>query len=184
MDLDKTIQSRMSVRKFKDKKPNWREIIECIDSARFAPMAGNIFSLRFILVKDKETIQKLADAAQQLFIAKAHYVVVVCSNPSMTMNAYEERGKMYLRQQAGSAIQNFLLKLEEKKLSTCWVGAFVDELVKEALKIPEDIDVEAIFPIGYKFENQKPKNKIDLDRIIYFDEYKNKKMKDVEKLDV
>ena len=56
MDLTKAIQSRRSVRKFKDKKPNWRDIIECIDSMRYAPMAGNNFTLKFILVTDEEKI--------------------------------------------------------------------------------------------------------------------------------
>jgi len=93
MNLDKAIQNRHSVRRFTSKKPDWRDIIECIDSVRYAPMAGNIFSLKFIVVSDKEKIQNLADAAQQYFISQAQYVVVVCTNPSRTINSFEEQGK-------------------------------------------------------------------------------------------
>jgi len=183
MDLDGAIQKRHSVRKFTNEKPDWRDIIECIDAARYAPMAGNNFTLKFIVVEDSKKIQKLAEAAQQPFVAKAHYVVVVCSNPKRTVNAYEERGKMYCRQQAGAAIQNFLLKIEEKGLATCWVGAFVDYLVKDALAIPEGIDVEAMFPIGYEFDKKKTRRlKIDIDRILYFHKYKNKKMRKPRKI--
>ena len=121
MDLDKAIQSRQSIRSFKDKKPDWREIIEAIDSARFAPMAGNIFTLKFILVSDREKIEQLADACQQNFIAEADYVVVACSEEKIISNAYRERGKKYLRQQAGAAIENFLLKIEDLGLATCWI---------------------------------------------------------------
>jgi nitroreductase len=184
MDLDRAIQSRKSVRKFNSKKPDWRDIIECIDVARYAPMAGNNYTLKFIMVDDPDIIQKLADAANQPFIAQAHYVVVVCTNPSRTVNAYGERGKRYCRQQAGAAIQNFLLKIQEKGLATCWVGAFVDNLVKRAVNIPEDINVEAIFPIGYEYSKTRPRLKIEIDRILYFNEYKNKKMKKPRKLDV
>jgi len=159
MNIDKAIQNRHSVRRFTSKKPDWRDIIECIDSARYAPMAGNIFSLKFIVVSDKEKIQKLADAAQQHFIAQAHYVVVVCTNPSRTINSYEEQGKKFCRQQAGAAIQNFLLKIQEAKLATCWVGHFVEEQVKEALQIQEDINVEAIFPIGYELGKTQKQEK-------------------------
>jgi len=60
MEFDKLIKSRKSVKKFKDKKPDWRDIIECIDSARYAPMAGNDFTLKFILIDDKEKIQRLS----------------------------------------------------------------------------------------------------------------------------
>ncbi len=185
MDLNKAIQNRHSVRKFKDKKPDWRNIIECIDAARYAPMAGNIYSIRFILIDDKKTIQEIADAAQQQFISMVHYVVVVCSEPRLTSNAYSERGNMYLKQQAGAAIQNFLLKIEEAGLSTTWVGAFVDNMVKKSLKIPENIEIEAIFPIGYEYEKKYTRKlKIDLDNILYFNQFKNKKMKPQEKLDV
>ena len=173
MELDKAIQSRKSVKKFSKKKPDWRKIIEAIDSARYSPMAGNIFSLKFILVSDKEKIQQLSKASEQEFIADAQYVVVVCSNPSRTLNAYEERGENYLRQQTGAAIQNFLLKLEDFGLATCWIGHFVDDKVKNILKIPKDVNVEAFFPIGYesKAAKTKQKRKIELDRVLFFEEY-------------
>ena len=173
MELDKAIQSRKSVKKFSKKKPDWRKIIEAIDSVRYSPMAGNLFSLKFILVSDKEKIQQLSKASEQEFVADAQYVVVVCSNPSRTLNAYEERGENYLKQQAGTAIQNFLLKLEDFGLATCWIGHFADEKVKNVLKIPKEINVEAFFPIGYEsaIAKTKQKRKIELDRILYFEEY-------------
>ncbi len=184
MDLDKVIQSRKSVRRYSSKKPDWRDIIECVDAARFAPMAGGNYTLKFIIVDDPEKIKKLAEAAGQHFITNAKYVVVVCTNPGRTVNAYEERGKKYCRQQAGAAIQNFLLKIQEKGLGACWIGAFVDDMVKVTLKIPDDINVEALFPIGYEFPKTEPRRKIELDRILYFNEYKNKKMKPPKKLDI
>ena len=183
MDLDKAIKNRTSARRFKDEKPDWRTIIECIDSARFAPVAGNIYSLKFILVDDSEKIQKLAEAAQQDFIIQAKYVVVVCSMPNMTLNSYAERGEKYLRQQAGAGIQNFLLKIEEAGLGACWVGAFVDEQVKKILDIPENVDVEAIFPIGYEVGEKIQREKIELDNILYFDTYGNRKMGSPKRVD-
>jgi nitroreductase len=188
MDLNKAIKSRKSIRHFSTKKPSWKDIIECIDSARFAPMAGNLFPLRFILVSDKDKIQKLADASQQPFVSEAQYIVVVCSDCKMVLNAYEERAEKFCRQEAGAAIQNFLLKLEEKGLKTCWVGYFIDYLIKEALKIPKDVEVEAIFPIGYESKKQgtKPKSKKrkkELDDVLFFDTYKNKRMKKKESIE-
>ena len=178
MDLDKVIKNRRSVRKFKERKPDWRRIIECIDSARFAPMAGNNYTLKFIIVDDEEKIKQITEFCQQDFIAQAKYIVVACSNPSRTTNEYGEAGKIYCRQQAGAAIENFLLKIAESGLSTCWIGYFVEEQIKKILNIPKEVDVEALFPIGY--ESEKPKTrkmKIDLDRILYFNSYGNVKMK-------
>lgn len=184
MDLDKVIQNRKSVKKFNSKTPDWRDIIECIDSMRYAPMAGGNFSLKFILVSDKEKIQKISDSCQQDFIAQTNYVVVVCSNPGRTKNAYEKKAEVFLRQQAGAAIQNFLLKIEEKGLDTCWIGHFAEDQIKGELKIPEKINIEAIFPIGYEFRKENPSRKIELDRILYFTNYDNKKMKRPKKINV
>jgi nitroreductase len=184
MDLTKAIQSRHSIKKFKEKKPDWRKIIECIDASRYAPMAGNDFNLKFILVNDNAKIQKIAEACQQQFVSHAKSIVVVCSNLSRITNTYGKKAEIYCRQQAGAGIQNFLLKIQEKGLSTCWVGDFVEEQIKRTLKIPAGVNVEAIFPIGYEFEKQKRKTKIDLDRILYFEAYGNKRMKPLKKFDV
>lgn len=182
MELDKAIKERRSVRKFKEKKPDWRDILDCVDSTRYTPMAGGNFTLKIILVDNEEKIEKLADAAQQEFLAETKYVLVVCSDPTRTVNAYGDRGYSYCRQQAGAAIQTFLLKLTQAGLATCWVGHFIDEQVKRALKIPEKINVEALLPIGY--ESKKPitrDTKANLDNALFFNEYKNKKMKKVRK---
>lgn len=187
MQVESAIKKRRSVKVYKDKKPDWRDIIECIDNVRYTPMAGNVISLKFILVSDRDKIQKLADAAQQDFIASAHYVVVFCSDPEYTTSLYEERGKKYLRQQAGAGIQNFLLSLVDKGLASCWVGHFNDKLVKDILKIPANVDIEAMCPIGYETSvrwRKENKKKTILDSMLYFDKYKNKKMKNPKKLEV
>ena len=188
MDLDKLIQSRKSIKKFSDKKPDWRAIIEAINTTRYAPMAGNIFTLKFILIDDKNKIQKITEYCEQDFFSNVHYLVVVCSNPKLIKNSFEERAERYCRQQAGAAIQNFLLKIQELGLATCWVGHFTDNLIKRELKIPEEYLVEAIFPIGYASKkigaNKRKKEKTELDRILYFNQFKNKKMNPTKKLNV
>lgn len=170
------------MRKFKLDKPDWRTIIDCIDAMRYAPMAGNNFSLKFILVDDEKKIHEMAEASQQDFLGDVKYIVVVCTTPGRTETAYEDRGKNYLKQQAGAAIQNFLLKLTEEGLATCWVGHFVDEQIKDILSIPKDIQVEALLPIGYAFKKPEQKRIIDLDAVLYFNKYGNKKMNNPPKL--
>jgi nitroreductase len=183
MDLDTAIKSRRSVRHFTNKTPDWRDIIECIDSARYAPMAGKNFILKFILIDDPEKIIKISEYCQQDFIAEAQYVVVVCSDDSRIRNMFGERGKEFVKQESGAAIENFLLKIVEKGLSTCWVGHFVEDEIKHLLKIPEKSRVEALFPIGYEAKKPLLRNwRIELDRILFFNEYKNKKMKEIKKV--
>ncbi|MEK6918245.1 MAG: nitroreductase family protein [Nanoarchaeota archaeon] len=185
MDLDHVIHARRSIREFSTEKPDWRLVIEAIDAARFAPTSGNNFTTKFLMVSDPEKISVLAEATQQHFVGKAKCIVVVCSSPARTINAYGEAGKAYVRQQAGATIQNFLLKLTELGLGTCWIGYFAEEIIKETLKIPKEIQVEALFPVGFISEKNKGiKSSIDLDNILYFEEYGNKRMKKINKIEV
>ena len=177
MEFDEVVKKRRSVRKFRSKKPDWRVIIDAVESARKAPLAGNLASVKFILVDDVEVIAELAEASQQDFIAQCSYVVVVVSDKVDVTRSYYERGERYARQQAGAAIEQFLLKITDLGLASCWIGAFVDEQVKRALKIPEDVDVEAILPIGYEYFKGKQKKKPNLDRILYFNKWKHKFLK-------
>jgi nitroreductase len=147
-------------------------------------MAGGNFSLKFILVDDSQKIRELSELSEQDFISKAHYVVVACSHEKRTQTAYGERGSKYLRQQAGAALQNFLLKINEAGLGTCWVGHFYDDKIKRLLNIPEHEEIEAIFPIGYP--NEKPKKKLpaSFDKMMFFNSYGNKKMQNPKRQDV
>jgi len=177
MQLDNAIKTRKSVRRFLDKKPDWRKIIKAIDLARFAPRAGNIFPHKFILIKDRKKIKELEYACQQSFVGSVYYIVAVVSDDSKLKRSFGERGERYARQQAGAVIENFLLALNEQGLATCWVGHFYDDEVRRILEIPDDCIVEALFPIGKETkiktaERMKP----ELENIIYFDFWKNKYM--------
>jgi nitroreductase len=177
MELNKVIQSRRSIRKFSDKKPDWRKIIEAIDAARYAPMAGNIFSLKFVLIDEQEKINKIADFASQDFIKIAKYAVVFVTEPARTLNSFgKEKGYDFCKQQAGAAIQNFLLKLTEFGLSTCWIGYFNENKIKKLLNIDEECVIEAIFPIGYANEKPKNRNVRDLNNFLYFNGWGNERM--------
>ncbi len=176
MDLDKAIKERHSTRSFTNRKPDWRKIVESIEAARYAPTAGAIFSTKFILVDDKEKIKRLATHAQQDFINQVHYVVIVCSSRKLLNNSFPDQADSFSKQQTAAAIQNFLLKLTEKGLATCWVGAFLEQKIKDDFKIPTEVDVDAIFPIGFELGKAKRRIRVDMDAFLYFNRYKNKKM--------
>ena len=89
MELKEAINKRHCVRKFKLKGCSSRDIVTILDSAMKAPCAGDLFSVRMILVEDKETKAKLSEAAlDQDFIARVSHVVVVCSDGKQTKRMY------------------------------------------------------------------------------------------------
>lgn len=171
MEFDTLIAKRRSVRSFKRKQASWRDIVEAIDTARNIPLAGNDPTIRFLVTLDEETIEKLADFADQTWINEASIVIVVCSDDSMLEKQYGERGRIYSRQQAGAAIQTLLLKLVDLGLATCWVGAYDDHKIRRLLDIPEKIQIEAIIPIGYEKLAPSKKYKRSLKGVTFWEKW-------------
>ncbi|MFH0711727.1 MAG: nitroreductase family protein [archaeon] len=177
MDLRDAVEGRRSVRRYLDKKPDWRKILRAIDAARFAPSAGGKFVMKFILVSDEKKIAGIAAATQQDFVGSVKYIVVAVSDDSKLVQSYEERGVRFAAQQAGAAIENFLLALTEEKLVTTWVGYFYEEQIRRVLGIPDDLSIEAVFPIGLETKIKGVASKrAELENIIYFDKWGQKEM--------
>ena len=180
MDFDKVLEQRHSVRSYTNKVPDLKDIIRIMNAGRLGPFAGNICTVRFILVTDKSTKEKLAEAAhEQKFIAKAPYLIVVYSLLDRIAGAYGSRGEIYARQQAGAVIENMLLKTTDLGLASCWVGAFDEQKVESAIQVPrsetKSVKIEAILPIGYKEGKKKVERKKPDVHEIAFMEYYGKK---------
>ena len=176
MDIDKIIEKRKSVRSFNTKKVSWEKVLDAIDAANQGNFAGNINNLRYIIVEDKKLIGDIAKHAHQTWISNAGIVIVVCSDDKNLENMYGERGRIYSRQQAGAAINTMILKLVDAGLCTCWVGAYTDEFVRNTLKIPAHIQVEAIIPVGHEKPSRTArKRKRELETTIYWEAWKKLK---------
>ena len=171
MEFDSLVKKRKSVREFIRKRASWKLVLEAIDSANQGPFAGNFNPLKFLIVEDKETIDLISKECDQLWISQVSILVLVLSDDTQLEEIYGDRGRVYSRQQAGAAIQTMLLKITDLGLATCWVGSYNDETIKQKLKIPEHVQIEAILPIGYentKIKSDK-KDKKALDTILYWE---------------
>ncbi len=176
MEFDNAIKKRASIRIYSSKKPDIELVIEAIEAANTAPSPSNMQILRYIVVEEAEKIKQIADACQQPFIEQSQILVVVCSDSKNALRMYDKRAKKYVTQHAGAAIENMLLKITDLGLASCWIGAFSEFIVKNTLKIPDDIEIEAIFPIGYqpKSDHTTQKKKYQLDNRLFFNIYNNK----------
>ncbi len=176
MDFDSVIEKRHSVRSFKDKKASWKLVLQAIDATNQGPFADSRNPLKFLVIEEPETIQKVAELAGQLWINESTILVVVCSEDTHLENLHGERGKRYARQQSGAAIQTLLFKLTDLGLSSCWVGSFTDEQIKQHLKIPSHIELEAIIPIGYEKVKPVPRHrKKALENALFWEVWDEKK---------
>ncbi len=128
-----------------------------IEVMRWAPSAGNLQPWHFYLVSNPEVKRKLVVAAYgQEFLAQAPLVIVVAAQPERSAAHYGNRGReMYVYQDTAAAIQNLLLTATDLGYGTCWVGAFIDRKVSEALDLPWDERPVAMIPVGKPAEKSE-----------------------------
>ena len=59
------LRMRRSVRLFKPEAPSDEDLTRLLDVCRYAPTAGNSQGLYYIVIRDRETIKKIADATAE-----------------------------------------------------------------------------------------------------------------------
>jgi len=184
MSFEDIAKKRASIRRYSDKKPKIETVIQIIETANLAPSPGNMAIVKYLIIKEKDTIDKIAEACRQNFIADAPYLVLICSELKEVESAYEARGKKYLKQHVGAVIENMLLEITDLGLASCWIGAFSDLTIKNLLKIPDNIEIEAIIPIAYQLKIDKTvqKKKHSLTPRLFFESYGNKFLKPFKKI--
>ncbi len=175
MDLFEAIFGRRSIRRFINRTVEEEKISKVLDAGRWAPSVGNLQEWRFIVVRNKEKKAKLSEAALgQYWMNRAHAIIVVLTNDRRVTRSYGARGaELYIKQDAAAAVQNILLAAHSLGLGACWVGSFDESIVRRILKIPDEISVHALIPLGYPAEKPNPPHRINLSHITFFNEYGN-----------
>lgn len=158
------LMRRRSIRKYKDTKVSKDKVDSLIKAALLSPSAKGTRAWEFILVEDKDMLEKLGKSKQHAsgFVAEAPLAIVVAADSTKTDVWVED-----------TAIASTIIQLEAEHLGlgSCWVqirGRMHDEnnsaekYIKELLEIPENYSVESIISIGYIDEEKKPYTEEDL----------------------
>lgn len=159
MNFDNVIKERHSCRSFKPRTVPWSQVVLAIDSALQGPFAGNIQNIKFVVVDEDELIERLSSYSEQVWISQASSVIIVCSKQSEIEPLYNERAQIYTDQQTGAAINTIMLKLTDLNIGSCWVSSFDEKKIKKLLKIPNEVKVQALIPLGYEDEKQQKQQK-------------------------
>mgnify|MGYP005858739273 CR=1 FL=1 len=155
MEFSEVISRRRSVRHFNTKLAVTDEdITALLEAAASAPSAGNIQPWRFFVVRSAGARERLAAALSQRWAAAAPVVIVVAVDPRPCAARYGDRGEyLYSIQDTAAAVENILLAAVDRGLASCWIGAFDDRAVAEALGISPPTTPIAILPVGHSAES-------------------------------
>lgn len=114
-------QQRRSVRWYKDKPVPLELVTKAIKAALTAPSACNRQPFRFILVEDKDLLQKVATFPMgcDTFGHNIKLMAILIGDQS---NYFDERDRHLIYIDGGLAVMNFILALETLGLSSCTVN--------------------------------------------------------------
>lgn len=148
MDFKDVINTRRSVRSYSRKEIPEFTLQTILDAARVAPSANNRQPWRYIVVRNAETIHRIAElSANQMFIAEAPVVIVLCGRKYV--NPYSWFGEWMYLLEAAISMDHLVLAARNEGLGTCWVGAFDKLGIEELLNIPSSFPPIMITPLGY-----------------------------------
>jgi nitroreductase len=170
MELKEVIEKRESVRDYEDKPIPQDKRLRVLDAARLAPSGSNRQPWKFVVVKDRQTRQKLAQAAEgQTFVGKAPVVIAaVATMPELVMIC----GVAEYAVDLAIAVDHLTLAAVNEGLGTCWIGAFSQEKVCDILKIPKSCRTVALLPLGFPKQPGRPKVRKSLDEIVCYETFK------------
>lgn len=171
--LKDLIKKRRSVRKYKDKKID-REVLENILMyASMGPSNGNSHPVEFIVVDDKEKIEKLSEmnSFATMYLKEAPAIVIVMANTEICKTWVEE---------ASIAASYLQLLCEEEGLSTCWINVkegntqdkiSYEEYFKDEFGVKSPYRVQCLIPIGYKKMGTKNHEEFDISSKVHYNEF-------------
>jgi nitroreductase len=155
MEFSEVISKRRSTRHFNGRMDVSDADIEALlATAVLSPSAGNIQPWRFFVVRTPEVRERLAEALSQRWAATAPVTIVVAVDPRPSAARYGDRGQyLYAVQDTAAAAHAILLAAVDRGLASCWIGAFDDRAVADAIGAKWPITPVAVLPIGYAAES-------------------------------
>lgn len=170
MEFINVINNRYSCRSYEN-KPLSRELIEqVLNTARVAPSAVNIQPWKFIIVTDNETKKKLGEAYSKDWFVSAPVIIAACGT---TKAGYKRKwdGQDYTWVDVSIAMDHLTLGATDAGLGTCWIAAFKKEPAKEILKVPDDVDIIAMTPLGWPADKSRKKQRKELPEITCWEQW-------------
>ena len=154
------ILGRRSIRVYSPGEVSEPAVTRLLEAAMAAPSAMTKDPWRFVVVRDKQTLSKLAALHPgAAMLSSAAVAIVVCGD----LDAAFERQISYLLQDCSAATENLLLAAHGQGLGACWVGLHPGEplikRVKELLSLPASFVPVTVVSLGQPGEQPAPRTR-------------------------
>jgi len=164
MDAIEAILSRRSIRKYTNDPLPDLVVNEILRAAMSAPSAGNEQPWHFVVIRDRETLDRIPEVHPHAqMIKEAQVAVLICGDLGL------EKHKGFWVQDCSAATENLLLAARAKGLGAVWLGIYPREDrvegLRRMLEIPEGVIPFALVPLGHPAEKKPKEDRFNADRI-------------------
>ncbi|MCD8036324.1 MAG: nitroreductase family protein [Clostridiales bacterium] len=161
------IKTRRSVRKFEDKPVEKEKIDLLLRAAMQAPSAHNEQPWEFIVVENKETLEKLSEADKYTTAMKNGTLAIVC----VTDEKYFFSNTNIWMQDLSAASENILLEAVELGLGATWIAITPLEdrmaYIKDLFQLPDGVIAFNMIIIGYPAKVKGFEDRFKPERVHY-----------------
>jgi nitroreductase len=160
------IFGRRSIRAYTPQAVSDVTVQKLLEAAMAAPSAAATDSWRFVVVKNREMLSRIADALPYgKMVGFAALGIVVCGD----LEAAHDKQLSYLLQDCSAAIENLLLCAHVLGLGACWLGVHPREQrvksLQEILRLQVSVIPVACIAIGYPAETKEPRTRFNADYV-------------------
>ena len=161
-ELIDTIFSRRSIRRYTREPVSEEDIRTILEAAMAAPSASNRKPWHFVVVSERETLNRLAEAHKYAkMLNEAPLCISVCGDQSVS--------ERFWVQDCSAATENLLLAAAALGLGAVWCGVHPSQDrvkdVSEILGIEAPVVPLNIIAIGHPAEEKEPRTQYDEDRV-------------------
>jgi len=145
------IRERRSIRSYSDRRVDDSVVDRIIEMGSWAPSGLNNQPWRFVIVRDPQGRNKLADCTK--------YGRIILNAP-VCIAVFMDHSKSYDRvkdlQAIGACIQNMLLAIHHLGLGAVWLGEILNQKDQVAglLQVPAGLELMALVALGYPAETK------------------------------
>jgi len=164
LNIFEAVHHRRSIRKYTDAPVSDETVETLLKAAMSAPSAGNAQPWQFVVITDREILNRVPDVHPYAAMAKQAPVgILICGD--LRLEKYPGNWVA----DCSAATQNLLLAAHASGLGAVWTGVYPQqdriEGFRKLLGLPDQVIPLAFVPVGYPDQRLMPEDRFRKDRI-------------------
>jgi len=183
MEVLEAIKGRRSIRSYKKDEIPLEKLNIILEAARWAPSWANTQCWEFIIVKDKDIKDKLAQTLPSVnpalpAFSQVPIVLVACAKKAKSGYFQDkpvtDKGEYWYMFDVALALQNLTLAAYSLGIGSLHVGYFDAQKAAEIVKIPSDLTVIELVLLGYPEGEPRLTKRKQINDFVFYNYYGNK----------